>query len=150
MNENLSIQINRFIEHFKIRPTYTIQNNIFISLKNHGYKDIPKLENTSNTVDKKSIDEYCKKIKNLIETEPDIEDPKKKNTSKEVYMFQESSMLPQNVYVSEKKDEEKLEETYIDDITSVSESENSAISEIEEEEGYEIFENNDSEGGFSE
>ena len=66
-------------------------------------------------------------------------------------MFEESSFLPKNVYVSEKDNEEKLEDNYnIDDVTSASESEKSESEkeeeEIQEEEGYEFYkeEENDS------
>lgn len=61
-------------------------------------------------------------------------------------------MLPHNVYVSEKGDEEKLEDNYVeDDVTSASESENSMNSELEEqEEGYEIDMYDDDESEFSE
>jgi hypothetical protein len=147
-----NIEITRLLEHAKIRPTNIIFNTVFIILKNYGYKDIPRIqfpESGTNVIEKYVITDYCKKIINMLEYEPDDEDAKKKNSSKEIHMFQESSMLPQNVYVSEKKDEEKLEEHYAnDDVTTASESENSAGSELEEE-GYEIYEANDSDG-FSE
>jgi hypothetical protein len=151
--EDISVQIQRLIEHFKIRPTYVVLNTIYISLKNYGYRDIPRIqysEINANIIDKKIIDEYCREILELIEYEPENEDTKKKNSSKEVHMFQESSMLPQNVYVSEKGDEEKIEDNYInEDITSASETENSVNSDIDEQEdGYEIYEDNDS-GEFS-
>lgn len=150
IEESIETQIPRLLEHFKIRPTVVVLNSIFVTLKNHGYKDVPRIqfpESGSNLLDKKTIDNYCEEIKEMISHEPDKEDTKKKNSSKEIHMFQESSMLPQNVYVSEKKDEEKLEENYVeDDVTteSESESENSVGSELEQEEGYEIYEENDS------
>lgn len=136
-------QIIRLTEHFKIRPTYIVLNTLYALLKNKGYKDIPKLqfiESSSNLLDKNSIIKFCEEIKNIIKNEADKEDNKKKN-SKEIYMFRESSLLPQNVYVSEKRDDDKLEDNYTEDnITSSSESENSVLSEIEEEQeqGYDI------------
>jgi hypothetical protein len=147
---DIQIQITRLLEHLKIRPTYIVLNTIYVTLKNFGYKEIPKIqysENNSNIIDKKIIENYCEQIKSLIKLDPIIEDTKKKNSSKEVHMFQESSMLPQNVYVSEKGDEEKLEDHYIDDDgTSISESENSLNSDLDEqEEGYEIYEDDDAE-----
>lgn len=151
--ENVKIQIYRLLEHLKIRPTTVVLNTIFITLKNCGYKDIPRIqfpESGSNILDKNVILDYCQEITKLIDTEPESEETKKKNSIKEIYMFQESSMLPQNVYVSEKGDDEKLEENYIDDdVTSTSETENSVGSEIEDhEEGYEIYEEDS--GDFSE
>ncbi len=147
------IEVSRMLEHLKIKPTYAVLNMIYISLKNYGYQDIPRIQflELTNIIDKKMIIDYCKEIEELIKTEP-MHEEKKKNFSKEVHMFQESSMLPQNVYVSEKRDEEKLEDNYVEgDITSASESENSVGSEIDDqEEGYgmEFFDGDDSE--FSE
>lgn len=150
--EDILIRIPRLLEHLKIRPTCTVLNMIYIILKNHGYKNIPTIQysESENYITKKIINTYCNDIENIIKNKPVIEDQKKK-TSKEVYMFQESNMLPQNVYVSEKGEEEKLEENYLDDdVTDTSESENSVNSEIEEqEEGYEIYDDDDS-GDFSE
>ncbi len=145
MNE-LTIEISRLLEHFKIKPTYVVLNTIYITLKNYGYRDIPRIQLTDNVIDKNIILNYCNEIEELIQTKPDAEE-KKKNTSKEVHMFQESSMLPQNVYVSEKGDDEKQEDNYIDgDVTSVSESENSAGSELEDqEEGYNVYEEDEDE-----
>ena len=150
--EDLEIQITRLLEHFKIRPTVIVLNTIFITLKNYGYKEIPRIhfpESGSNILDKKTILNYCKEIMDLIENDPDDDDddPKKKGSSKEIHIFQESTTLPQNVYVSEKGDEEKLEDIYVEDnVTTASETENSVGSELEqEEEGYEIYEENDSE-----
>ncbi len=139
--ENILTKINRMIEHFKIRPTHIILNTIYITLKNYGYVDIPRIKySESNIVDKQIINKYCKEIMFLIKSEPENKVGSKKNYSKEIHVFKESCMLPQNVYVSEKTDEEKLDETYIDnDITSISESENSINSDPEEE-GYEIYE----------
>ncbi len=145
--DELTTDVSRLLEHLKIKPTYTTLNTIYITLKNHGYQDIPKVRFYDLcTIDKKIITNYCKEIEELIETEPDLEE-RKKNSSKEVHMFQESSMLPQNVYVSEKGDEEKLEDDYIDEnVTSATESENSAGSEQEEqEEGYDVYEENNEE-----
>jgi hypothetical protein len=146
--EDLDVQISRLLEHFKIKPSVVVLNTIFIALKNYGYKDIPRLQfDISNILSKETILNYCKEIKELIENEPEKEDQKKKSSSKDIHIFQESTMLPQNVYVSEKGDEEKLEDIYIEDnVTTATESENSADSELEqEEEGYEIYEENDSE-----
>jgi hypothetical protein len=143
--DNLTIEISRLLEHLKIKPTYVVLNTIYVTLKNYGYRDIPRIH-FSETIDKKVIVDYCSEIEEIIQTEPDSEE-KKKSSSKEIHMFQESSMLPQNVYVSEKGDEEKLEDNYIEeDVTSASESENSAGSEIEEqEEGYDVYEENEDE-----
>ena len=145
--EDLETQISRLLEHLKIKPTVVVLNTIFIILKNFDYKDVPRIQFTERGIlDKNTIDNYCKEIEELIKTEPDKEDTKKKSSSKEIYMFQESAMLPQNVYVSEKGDDEKLEEDYVEDnVSTSSESENSVGSELEEqEEGYEIYEENDS------
>jgi len=154
--EELANKITRMLEHIKIRPTYILLNTVYIILKNYGYKDIPRLIFSefvpnaigSNILEQNAIFKYCKDIEELIKKNPnpDQED-KKKNISKEIHMFKESSMLPQNVYVSEKGDEEKFEDNYIEeDVTSETESENSLGSELEqEEEGYEIYEENDEE-----
>ena len=153
--EDISIRVSRLLEHFKIRPTHVVANTIYVILKNYGYKDIPTIqfmESGSNLLTKNVVCKYCKDIEELIAYEPDIEDTKKKASSKEVFIFQESNMLPHNVYVSEKGDEEKLEDNYVeDDVTSASESENSMNSELEEqEEGYEIDMYDDDESEFSE
>lgn len=151
--EDISNRVSRLLEHFKIRPTYVVANTIYVALKNQGYKDIPTLPlEESNILTKGVICKYCREIEELLRTEPDIEDTKKKTSSKEVFIFQESNMLPHNVYVSEKGDEEKLEDNYIeDDVTSASESENSANSDLEEqEEGYEMEVYDDDESQFSE
>lgn len=146
---DLEVQITRLLEHFKIRPTVVVMNTIYITLKNHGYKDIPNVQFTepgSNILDRKTILKYCNEIEMLIKNDPDKEISKKKNFSKEIHIFPESSVLPQNVYVSEKGDEEKLEDYYVEEaITTASETEDSVISELEEqEEGYEIYEEDDS------
>jgi hypothetical protein len=153
-NEDLKVQISRLLEHIKIRPTHVVLNTVYITLKNYGYRDIPRIQYPesvgvigSNVIDRKIILNYCKEIEKLVETDPENEDSRKKNSTKEIHIFQESTMLPQNVYVSEKGDEEKVEDNYVEeDVTTASETENSANSELEEqEEGYEIYEENDSE-----
>jgi len=148
-DQDLTDQISRLLEHFKIRPTYITLNTVYMVLKNHGYRNIPRIhfsETSQNVVDAGAVREYCKSIETLVKLGPIPEDPKKKNSSKEVHMFQESSMLPQNVYVSEKRDEEKLEDNYVEDgVSSVSGSETSVNSEAEDqEEGYVIYEDDDS------
>lgn len=159
-NVQIKVQITRLLEHLKIRPTTIVLNTIYITLKNYGYKDIPKIQFTETqfsgslsesghtiSLDRKMISKYCEEIKELIKYEPEKDEHKKKSSSKEVHIFPESTMLPQNVYVSQKGDEEKLEDNYVDeDITTASETEDSIISELEEqEEGYEYEENDDSE-----
>jgi len=146
-SEDLELEISRLLAHLKIRPTFVVLNTIYIALKNYGYKEIPRIqlsEHESNILDQKIIMNYCIEINKMMEFEPESEE-RKKNSLKEVYMFQESSMLPQNVYVSEKGDEDKIEDNYTEDeITDTSESENSINSEQEqEEEGY-FYEENDS------
>jgi hypothetical protein len=139
--DNHKENITNLLEHFKVRPSYASVNTIYAILKGNGYKNIPKLETSDNIVTNESIKNYCNQIEKLMNTEI-IQEDKKKNVSKEVYIFPESSMLPKNVYIFEKTDEEKLEDNYVeDDLTSLSESENSINSEIEEqEEGYQIYE----------
>jgi len=151
--DKLSIEINRLLLHLKTKPTHFILNTIYIILKNNGYNDIPRLHLFDcNFIDRKVILNYCKEIEYIIQKGSEVEERKKNSTTKEIYMFPESSMLPQNVYVSEKKDEEKLEENYIEeDISSESESENSAGSEFEyQEEGYDVEFYDGEESEFSE
>lgn len=168
--------INGLLEHFKIKPTYVVLNTIHIILKNNGYRDIPKVQflEPNGSVCKNSIDDYCCEIEKLINSghnsghnsgsksgsksghnsgsktgsKPGSKIEDKRKNYKEIHMFQESSMLPQNVYISEKKDEEKMEDDYVEeDITSSSESENSV--DTGPEEGYDIYEENE-EDEFSE
>jgi hypothetical protein len=135
--------VNRKLVHIKVRPTYANINNLLVYLKNLGYQDIPKIHSENCYINKEAINTFCDKIQEIIKYEPNSCDKKKNHTSKEVFMFQESSLLPKNVYVSEKDNEEKLEDNFVDnDISSVSESENSENSEKEdhpEEEGYEFY-----------
>lgn len=135
--------IGRLIEHFKVKPTYLTVNHIHIILKNNGFKNIPHVDFTrDNFINTENINKYCSSIILLLNTELVIDDHRRK-TYKGSFIFDESSMLPQNVYYSEKNDEDKVEDNYLDedDITSMSESEKSVNSEAgeKEEEGYEIY-----------
>jgi hypothetical protein len=149
---DITVKIIRLLEHFKIRPTYVVLNTVYITLKNYGYKDIPTIQiEGSNILTRDAISKYCQDVLDLIKTKPELEDGKKKFSAKEMFIFPESNMLPHNVYVSEKRDDE-IEDNYIeDDVSSGSETENSANSEIEEqEEGYEIDVYEDDQSEFSE
>ena len=144
--EDTTHLVRRKLVHIKVRPTYANINNLSVCLKNLGYQDIPKIQSESCNnwnINREAILNFCEKIEEIIKHEPYVCDRKKNHTSKEVFMFQESSLLPKNVYVSEKDNEEKLEDNFIDnDISSISESE-SENSEKEdqpdEEEGYEFY-----------
>ena len=152
MNTSTEECILRKLVHIQIRPTYTVINNLTMLLKTLGYQDIPKLQTQDYySVPKENIHAWCNLIKDLITYEPDGPVKKNTHTSKEVFMFQELSLLPKNVYVSEKDAEEhNVEDNFnADDISSVSESENSENSEKEEhEEGYEFY-SEDEEDEFS-
>jgi len=144
---NLSIEdIKRKLVHIQIRPTYENINSLSIILKNLGYQNIPKIQSEQYknyyTITKDQLENFCNKINDIILYEPDDLKSCKKNNFKEVFMFKESTLLPKNVYVSEKDNEEKIEDQYLDDVTSISESENSENSdkdELPEEEGYELY-----------
>lgn len=146
--------IRRKLIHIKARPTYETINNLSLLLKNLGYQNIPKLSVRESYISKNDIDSFCNQIEYIITNEQS--DPKgirRNHLSKEIFMFRESSLLPKNVYVSEKDNEEKLEDNYMeDDICSEKSSSNiSENSEIEEvqEEGY-TFYDEVSEDSFSE
>lgn len=150
--ENIKEQICPLLEHLKIRPTYLVLNIIHIILKNKGYKDIPKIKYIDkNIITLENINNYCEDVMRILKDDPIKEEIKKKNYTKEVHIYKEATLLPRNIYISEKKEEDKIEEDYTDnDITSESESENSLCSDIDkQEEGYEIYEDDDSED-FSE
>lgn len=157
MDQNKTEEVNRLLEHFKTKPTHVVLDNIYVMLKNNGYTNIPLIEfietNDSNIVvpnvlNNDSIEKYCNTIRQYITNfRPEQED--KRKSSKEVYVFPESNMLPKGVYLFEKKEEEKTDDNYIDnDIELSSESENS-VSEIEEQEGYD-FVDDDDDDDFSE
>jgi hypothetical protein len=126
--------MERLLEHFKIRPTLITLNTIHMKLKNAVYKDIPKIKIASNNIlTKQVILDYCKQINDLISNKPSISLPieKHKNTN-QVHMFTESSLLPKNVYVGEKQDDD-----YDVDIQSVPESEHSnSDEELVDDGGY--------------
>ena len=136
--------IERKLIHIKLRPTYTNINYVCILLKQNGYTDIPKLIiQENNTID---VIDFCNKVKNIISKPPTMHYPSPKNNKKNtMFMFQESSLLPKNVYVSEKDEEDKLDEKYIqNEASSISESEISENSDKEVyEEGYELYESGD-------
>jgi hypothetical protein len=162
-DQTMRNDLDKLLEHFKIKPTYMTLHTIYMILKNNGYKDIPKMhKNNSNNIEKPEIEKFVNNIRTLLDrTSLDTKtkkngfeekESKKKSLTKEVYMFPESALLPKNVYVSEKGDDEKLEDNYVDDddVTSLSESENSLGSEIDEhEDGYEIYDEED-DADFSE
>ncbi len=147
--------IKRLIEHFKLRPTFTSLNTIYIILKGLGYKDAPKIQYKDRcpyTLDKDTVNSYCDSVEKMICEIPQVEEIRKKNIVKEVHMFPESALLPKNVYVSEKNEDEKLEDHYVDEgsVTDSSESGESAESEIEDiDDGYEIYDAYKDEDEFS-
>jgi len=140
---NYISEINKLLEHFKIRPTYTVMNTIYIILKNNGYKDIPRISVSSNILDKQMILNYCEHVQKIILEDPNDDNIHKKKSSKDLYIFQESTLLPQNVYVSGKaREDENLEDNIGDNDppeSTESESEKTSI----EEDGYDIYEDED-------
>lgn len=142
---DLHTTVGRLVAHFKIKPTYLTANHIYIVLKNNGFRNIPRVEYThDNFIDTNNVNKYCSSIISLLDTKMVIDEGRRK-TYKGSFIFGESSMLPQNVYFSEKNDDDKIEDNYLDDddITSLSESEKSVNSEVgeKEEEGYEVYDN---------
>jgi len=147
MNDNIEECIRRKLIHIQIKPTYMTINNLLMMLKNLGYQNIPKLQTHDYyCVSKETISKWSNQILELIEYEPDTLKKVNVHTSKEIFMFQESSLLPKNVYVSEKdNDDQNLEDNFNDDISSISESENSESEKEEHEEGYAFYSEDDAE-----
>lgn len=152
----MSTDIDRLLEHFRIRPTYEASDLIYAILRRDGYRDrdiptvpLPTSSSQSPQLTNGDINEYYESIKELLKTTP-IPDEKKKN-SKETFVYEESGMLPSNVYLIEETNSDKEENDDVDMIViSSSESDESVLSDVPEEiyEGYEL---NDSESDdFSE
>jgi hypothetical protein len=152
----MSTDIDRLLEHFRIRPTYEVADLIYAILKRDGYRDrdiptvpVSNVPSQSPQLTNKDIGDYYRSIKELLKTTP-IPEEKKKN-SKETFVYEESSMLPSNVYLIEEANSDKEENDDIDmSVISSSESDESVLSDVPEEiyEGYEL---NDSESDdFSE
>jgi len=143
--------IMRKLNHIKERPNSTNINCLYIILKLRGFKSLPRFPvgNPIRTnISQETLDLFINQVLQLLsKPENATINPIKSFPKREIYMFQESSLLPKNVYVSERDNDENLEEMFIEgDITSSSESEKSGIaSDVEAEEGYEFHEVNDEE-----
>lgn len=141
--DNFDDCVRRKLIHIKNRPTYTTINNLIFLLKNLGYQNIPKLQ-TQNyfNISDEVLTTWSNQILELIEYEPDGIKKINNHTSKEIFMFPESNLLPKNVYLSEKDNEDlNPDDNFLDDISSISESEHSGSDKEEhEEEGYAVYE----------
>jgi len=140
MKELVILDIKKKLEHIKIRPTYYNINTVYILLKQHNFQNIPKISSfytvNNNTID---VQKYCDKILEIINCDifTDVPKPTKKTG---VYMFQESSLLPKNVYLVENSEEKEIDDIILDS-SSLSDSESDNMSEKETfEEGYELYE----------
>lgn len=137
MDDHAKKEIEQLLEYIRIKPTIVSLNTLYIMLKNYGYPPhtIPRLPLSDKPViiSKEQLENYIHKIIILINSRPK-EEERKKNSSKDIYIFPESSMLPQNVYVSENKCEDEEEGDIDENLLNNSESENSVNSELEDQE----------------
>lgn len=124
-------EIDRKIVHVRIRPTYTNINHLIMLAKNAGVKDVPKLESTT----KESITIFCNRMANVMHNNVFTKSHLTHSYTKNVYKFEESNLLPGNVYI-EKNNDHSLDD--IEEETATVYTETSEVSEVEE--GYELYE----------
>ena len=142
--------VQRKITHVKARPTYTNINNLYIlvkNLENPGNIEIPKLDNTSV----EGIEYFCQQIEKFLTINKTMKNVVQLRKQESFYTFEESLKLPQihQPKNTTTKIEEEEEEDLDDEISGSDEDENSENSEIDQEDGYELYEEDDDEAEFS-
>lgn len=134
--------IRRKLVHIQIKPTYTNINNVTMLIKNLDSEFCFKIPENPFLINRETIAHFCEEVEKIIANKNNVViSSKKKNNIKEIFMFPESALLPNNVYVSEKDNDEIIQDNFIEqDLESITSSEND-ISEKEEivEEGYEYY-----------
>lgn len=121
------------LKHLRNRPTYAETSEIYIMMKNMGYRDIPKYNLYLN------LELYIASVENIIRFQPNNSCSKsQEETENYNYKFDEATVLQEYKHTSYLKTEQI--DIYNDlQIEEISNSDSESDSKINEE-GYEFYE----------